>query len=429
MRIKITSEQFKLLSSLITEDDAGEIDLNRDVDFSKVSSLEDLKTAVKTIGLQHSEDTKTRSRGLEISKMLSNIESMDDKEVFKKYFTKISELISRYKKGSFSLKKLSEIIYDLSRKDLNVAKQQVEDIIAVFEDPRFGENHKKKLISLLTGSGVIDLDKFYNETRRAYSDYENSFAEGPLSPFTIFRTSPSLKVLLESDLSYNNMEISASEFNSKESDLEKILYIIDKIAGCKFYNPVDDLVNYILNNLKFSILFSYSPANIKADLQLKESLMYENRETKKVTQIAKKGDYVEVKYKPYTTPSYLSEFFKVDATNKSSGMIVEAISRIPKVNDPQKTFKVLMSSLSSNLSRTVKSTDGDKIINHLTQNLSGIIFKDNIFIPKEFIKFFWNDVGYASRSRLSIWYEVDKNPEMYKIANTEKGFSRYVFKP
>jgi len=429
MRIVITLEQFRLMSSLLTEDDASEIYLDRDVDFSKVTSLDDLKTAVKTTGLQHSKDTKTRSRGIEISKMLSNIDSIDDKEVFEKYFTKIAELISRYKKGSFSLKKLSEIINDLSGKDLNVAKQQVEDIVTIFEDPRFGENHKKKLISLLTGSGIVDLDKFYDETKRAYADYENSFAEGVLSPFMIFRTSPSLKVLLESDLSYNNMIISASEFNNKESDVEKIIYIINQIAKCKVYTSIDEFVNYVLNNLKFTILFDYSPENIKADLMLKDSLVYEDRQTKKVIKIAGKGEYVEVKYKPYTTPSYLSEFFKVDATNKSAGMITEAISRIPRVDNPQKTFKVLMSSLASNLSRTVKTTDGDKIINHLTQNLSGIIFKDNIFIPKEYIRFFWYDVGYAGRSRLSIWYEVDKDPELYKIANTGQGFSRYVFKP
>ena len=88
-----------------------------------------------------------------------------------------------------------------------------------------------------------------------------------------------------------------------------------------------------------------------------------------------------------------------------------------------------MSTLSENLRKTIESTEGDRIIDHLTNNLSGMIFKDNIFISKKDIRFYWNNIGYAKRSRLSIWYEVSDNPDMYKISSTSQGFSRFVFKP
>jgi len=433
MDVILTSKQKDYLIKVLTED----IDLNKSVDFSKVSSLDDLKNAVTSTGLQHGEETKTRNRSLELRKMLSAIDKLEDKEIFEKYFTKLSDLISIYKKGAFSLKKLSEIIVDLSNKDINVAKQQIEDIIKIFEDNRFGDKHKKKLISLLTGNEVLDLDKFYEETKRAYADYENSFAEGPYSPFSIYRTSPRLTILLKEDLSYNNIDFSAKEFNSQTSDISKVLYLIEMISQLKIYGNVNDSIQKIISSLKFSFNFDYAPNNVKADLYLKDSLMYDDRSNRPL-QVAKKDTFIEVKYKPYTEPSYLSEFFKVDASDINNKLIMEGLSKIRNISDLKTSFIVFMSNLSENLKKTMESLEGDKIIEHLTNDLSGMIFKDNIFIPKKNIKFYWNSIGYAKRNRLSIWYEVI-NPEIYKISSMVGGkdkngnnlltFSRFVFKP
>jgi hypothetical protein len=427
MDVVVTFKQINNLTKQLklTED----IDLNKNVDFSKVSSLDDLKTAVTSTGLQHGEETKTRNRSLELRKMLSAIDKLEDKEIFEKYFTNLSDLISTYKKGSFSLKKLSEIIIDLSSKDINVAKQQIEDIIKIFEDTRFAEKHKKKLISILTSSSSVDLDKFYDETKRAYADYENSFAEGPYSPFSIYRTSPQLKILLSQDSSYNNITISAAEFNGQSSDISKVIFLIQKLSSAKFYGNPNESIIRIISSLNFTFNFDYSPSNVKADLILREPLLFEDRTTRKSIQIAKKDSFIEVKYKQYEEPSYLSEFFKVDASSVNATLIEEELSKIPKVDNVRETFKIFMSTLSENLRKTIESTEGDRIIDHLTNNLSGMIFKDNIFISKKDIRFYWNNIGYAKRSRLSIWYEVSDNPDMYKISSTSQGFSRFVFKP
>ena len=429
MKVLVTLEQIKksLPYLILTENDT--IDLTKNIDISSNPSLKKLKNDAVTIGLQHNKGSKTRERGLELKKMLSSIEGLEDKETFEKYFQKIAELISKYKSKTIAIKKLAEIVYDLSQKDINVAKQQIEDIIKIFEDPRFADKHKNRLIKILTDRGNVDLDNFYNETKRAYADYENSFAEGENSPFSIYRTSPQLKVLLSKDYSYNNMVISAREFNSQDSDISKVLYLIEKLISVKIYGDANDIISKIISSLSFAFNFNYSPENVKADLILRDSLIYEDRITKKVVRIAQKGGLVEIKYKPFKEPSYLSEFFKIDASNVNYSLIIEGLSKIPKITDVKTAFKVFMSSLIGNLKKTMVTTDGEKIIEHLTNNLSGIIFKDNIFIPKSDISFYWNSVGYANRDRLSIWYKVSGNPTIYKISSTSQGFSRYVFKP
>ena len=429
MKVLVTLEQIRKSFTylILTEDDT--IDLTKNIDISSNPSLGKLKKDAVSIGLQHNKGSKTRERGLELKKMLSSIEGLEDKEIFEKYFQKIAELISKYKSKSIAIKKLAEIVYDLSQKDINVAKQQIEDIIKIFEDPRFADKHKNRLIKILTDRGNVDLDNFYNETKRAYADYENSFAEGENSPFSIYRTSPQLKVLLLKDYSYNNMVILAREFNSQDSDISKVLYLIEKLISVKIYGDANDIISKIISSLSFTFNFNYSPENVKADLMLRDSLIYEDRITKKIVRIAQKGGLMEIKYKPFKEPSYLSEFFKIDASNVNYSLIIEGLSKIPKITDVKTAFKVFMSSLIGNLKKTMVTNDGERIIEHLTNNLSGIIFKDNIFIPKSDISFYWNSVGYANRDRLSIWYKVSENPTIYKISSTPKGFSRYVFKP
>jgi hypothetical protein len=399
------------------------------VDFSKISSLDDLKKAVTTTGLQHKQESKTRSRGIELKKMLNSIEKLEDKEIFQKYFNKVSELISKYKSKSIIIKKLAEIVYDLSQKDINVAKEQIEDIITIFEDPRFVEKHKKHLINILTGKGEVDLDKFYDETKRAYAEYESSFAQGSISPFNVFRTSPELSIIMVKNYSYNNVLFSASEFNSEPSDISKVLYIINKLKQVKIYGNVNDTITHIVSSLHFGFKFNYSPDNVKADLLLKESLTYQDRTTKKIKIIGSKGEFVEVKYKPFDKESYLSEFFKVDATNKNATAIGEGLMSIPNVTNGRDIFDVFMTALINNLVKTIKEKEGDKIINHLTDNLAGMIFKNDVFIPKENIAFYWNNTGYANRARLSIWYKVTENPQVYKMTQTPEGYTRYVYKP
>jgi len=188
------------------------------------------------------------------------------------------------------------------------------------------------------------------------------------------------------------------------------------------------VISKVISSLKFKFDFNFSDENVKADLKLKEALYYENRDSRKVYTIAKKGSDVEVKYKLYNKPSYLSEFFKIDATDKNYNIIIRSLENVPRIKDINATYKLLMSTLANNLSNTINKTNGNQILEHLIKNLSGIIFKDNIFIKKEDISFYWNNVGYANKSRLSLYYDVNENPTLYKISKTNMGFSRFVQK-
>ena len=404
------------------------VDLNTPADLNNMTSIADVKAAVKKIGLQHGKDTLSRGRGIDLSNLLKSIENLEDKEIYENYFVKIANLISKYKSGSFSLKKLSEIIKQLYSKDPQIAKTQIESVISIFEDPRFAEKSKKKLISILTGSDEINLDKFYRETSLAYQEYENSLAEGELSPFLLYRTSPRIRVNLLENYEYNDLIIYANKFNSQDSNLNKILYILDEISKSKFYSDGDDVISKVISSLKFGFDFDFSNDNVKADLKLKETLIYEDRANKKVYMVAKKDSDIEVKSNLYNKPYYLSEFFKIDSSDKNYNIIINSLSKVPRIKDVNSSFKILMSSLATNLSNTIKSTNGNQIMEHLIKNMGGMIFKNDIFIKKEDINFYWNNVGYAGKSRLSLYYEVNENPTLYKLSKSKLGYSRFVQK-
>jgi hypothetical protein len=345
---------------------------------------------------------------------------LEDKQIYEKYFLKLSELISKYKSSSFSLKKLVEMVEQIQLKNPEEAKAQMEVILNIFEDPKFGEKYKKKLILLITGKEKIDLDEFYKQTKLAYQQYEDSFVEGNLTPFVLNRTSPRITVLMAENLTLNGIKIYANEFNSIKSDVLKIIYIIKKISETKYNLSAENIIRQVFSNLKFTINFNFDPNNVKADLYLNNNLIYNDNI------VAEEGTNIEVKYNPYNTPYYLSEFMKIDSTTKSEDFIKNALSSLSKINDLNTCFRTLMVSLSTNLYSTVKKSIGNEIIEHLVKDLSGMIFKDSIFVKKEDISFYWNTVGYAKKPRLSVFYKVKENAKLYRITKSDGGYTNQL---
>ena len=88
-------------SDFVNPDKKTFIDLNSPVNFN-ISSLDDLKSAVKKTGLQYGKETLSRGRGVDLSDLLKFIEDLEDKEIYEEYFIKISNLISKYKSGSLN---------------------------------------------------------------------------------------------------------------------------------------------------------------------------------------------------------------------------------------------------------------------------------------------------------------------------------------
>jgi hypothetical protein len=231
-------------------------------------------------------------------------------------------------------------------------------------------------------------------------------------------------VLLIKDYSFGDEVISKDEFNSQPSDVGRAAYLIKKISEIKAYRPLEVLLEEVISNLKFGIQFQYTEKNVKADLTQTQNLISFNSKLMRTNIVGRAGQFVEIKNNNYKTPYYLSEFFKVDATSDAEKYLIDLMSKVPKVYDPKVTFSYFMALLAENFRKTLLTNgEGQKIIDHLTANLSGMIFSNDIFIQKKDISFYWNTVGYAKKPRISIFYEVSDNADVYKIEKNQSGYT------
>lgn len=429
MKVIITESQYNFLINLINENNEVVIDLNEPIDLSKYDSIDEIIRAVKSLSLRHGKGTQSRSIYLDIDNLLSSLENISDKNLFNSYIKIIMNLISKYKSGSYTLKKLQVLLDSMLSMGESEMLKKMEDIINIYDDSRFEEKHKKSLFKELEKPNP-DFLNFYNKTIKKFREYELSFVEGTNSPFTSFFTSPRLSIELSKDLNYLNVNVSKSDFNEKSSDVEKVNYLISKLVQVKsFSKSPNEIISEMISMLSFKINFNFSDKNVKSDLKVVKNLLYFDPLSVKTFVIAKQGQDVEIKNNPYNKPYYLSEFFKVDATKENEQFLLNGLSYMPKMKDVKESFKVLMDSLSKNLRQNLLSSDmGEKIINHLTNNLAGMIFSNSIFIPKDYIKFYWNNVGYANKPRLSIYYEVIDNPMIFKMQRGDNGFEQYLKK-
>ena len=418
----LSESQFRGLLKNLNEDDADFL-ADDNINYDTVSTIDDLKNFVEKKGEEYKEKSKTKQASKYISDVLKSINDIDDKEVFERYFTKILSLISKYKRGSFSIKKLAEIVKELSKKDINLAKEELELIIKIFEDERFTSKHGEKLLRYITGRGQVDLDKFYDQTKKAYLEYEESFVTGNVSPFTLYRTSPRLSVRLDGGVKFQKINIRPDVFNRLTSDVARVSYLIDEIS--KYDRPENpyDLITYVIRSLKFRIDFQFDDTNVKSDLVTNQPLLVVTNKGKK--SLVDQGKYVEIKSKSYKTPDFLSEFFKYDATDANYNKLVGEMSKVSSENAAD-LLKHFTSVLVNKLKSTLNQTNGGDIINHLTNNMGGIIFADEVFVPKKFLEFYWNDIGFARKPRLSIFYNLKNGYKAYKINRVNNEFTNIL---
>ena len=424
MKISITESQFLSLKKLLLFEDSKVLDLDKKVDFSKLDTIDEIKDAIKIVGLQYGKGTLSRSLPRDIEVLFKMLDEVTDKKKFEYYFRILTNLMSKYKSGSFSLKKLKELLQSLLLLDINELGEKIEQTIEIFSDPRFSEKNKKDLIRLLTGIGVTDFSNFFKTTITKYREYEVSFLEGEDTPFIPFFTSPRMRIQLLKDYGFSDVIISKDEFNSQPSDVARAAYLIKKISEIKAYRPIEVLMEEIILNLKFGFQFQYTEKNVKADLIQVQNLISFDPKLMKTKILGRGGQFVEIKNNNYKLPYYLSEFFKVDATSDTEKYLTDLMTKVPKVYDPKVTFSYFMALLAENFRKTLLTNgEGQKIIDHLTANLSGMIFSNDIFIPKKDISFYWNTVGYAKKPRISIFYEVSNNAEVYKIEKNQSGYT------
>jgi hypothetical protein len=408
------------------EDQEKILYLDRPVDFSNIKTIGDLKDAVKSLSLGYGSKTQSRTSHKEINPLLDKLDGIKQKELFEQYFRVLMNLISTYKTKSFTLKRLNQLLSSLLSLDETDMYNKMDAVIKIFNDDRFKVGDMKALMKILLSDDNIDFNEFYNKAIKTYREYELSFVEGDdQKVFTEYFTSPRLEVVMRGDYNYGNVGFSKNEFNYQKTDVLKAKYLLTKLSQIKSFKPAEQIIEEVISNIKFGIVFDFSDKNIKADLKLLKDLYYFNPKLMKSIVVGYQGNYTEIKRKDFDKLDFLSEFFKVDATKDNKEILVSELSKMPKLKDPTQGFNIFMESLVNNLRRTLISTDqGNNIINHLTKNLSGMIFKDNVFIPIKDINFEWGNKGYANKPRLSILYKVSDDPNIFKLEKTDKGFSQ-----
>lgn len=423
------SQVRNLKKKLLIENDENVIDLNQPIDLSKYNSLGEIIRAVKSLGLRHRKGTQSRGKFVDVNNLLRSLEGISDKRSFDKYIKIMMEMVSKYKSESYTIKKIYSLLDSILSMDESEMFKKMDDIINLYDDDRFEERHKKDLFKELEKSNV-NFDDFYKKTVKKFREYELSFIEGESTPFVSFFTSPRLTVNLSKDLNYLNVNVSKNEFNGQSSDVNKVNYLISKLAEVKsFSKKPNEIIKEMISMISFGISFNFSDRNVKADLKLVKDLINFDSKTMRTSVISKTGKDVEIKNNVYNKPYYLSEFFKIDSTKENESYLLNSLSMVPKIEDVKNSFKIFMESLVDNLRRNLLSSQvGDEIINHLTNNLSGMIFSNSIYIPIEYITFYWNNVGYANKPRLSIYYEVMDNPVIYRLTKRNGSYDQYLEK-
>ena len=430
MKFIISESQYENLRVfLINEDDENIIDLNQPIDLSKYNSLGEIIRAVKSLGLRHRKGTQSREKYLDVNNLLRTLEMISDNSSFDKYIKILMDLISKYKSGSYTIRKIYSLLNSMLSMDESEMYKKMEDINNLYDDDRFEERHKKDLFRELEKPNV-NFNDFYKKTIKKFREYELSFVEGESTPFASFFTSPRLTVNLSKDLDYLNVKVYKNEFNGQSSDVSKVNYLISKLTEVKsFSKGPNEIIKEMVSMLSFTVGFNFSDKNVKADVKLVKDLIYFDSKNLRTSVIGKTGKDAEIKNNVYNKPYYLSEFFKIDSTEKNELYLLNTLSKMPKIENVKDTFKIFMSSLVNNLRRYLLSSNlGDEIIKHLTNNLSGMIFSDSIYIPIEYISFYWNNVGYANKPRLSIYYEVIDNPVIYRLTKSNGSYDRYLQK-
>lgn len=222
-------------------------------------------------------------------------------------------------------------------------------------------------------SDINTIDDFLRKIKsQAHSEYEKSFYD---ENFEEYRTGLTLN------------------FKSEDDVTNFINRIWNVLSGKQ---TLDGVVNSLLKNI---INNSKDMSMIKADLKVKKTL-YNDREGDKKMVVVEPGSYVEVKKLDYGADSYLSEFMSIYKTNKLNLPAFVFKSEFIKI------YNTIIDRLYMELSGG-NNTDPYGILNNI--NFSGIIYDDNLFIPKDDIQLYWSNKGRGGCEkdhRLSIRYRV-----------------------
>lgn len=246
-------------------------------------------------------------------------------------------------------------------------------IISEFiQDKTYDNDESKIKLKQYKGRDIspANLDDFLNTVKsKTYSEYEESLTKNEMS---LERTSLRLEYNCTDDISVT---------------LIKLLEIIKKSNPEQKYEKFNEVFKKVTDCL-YSFMNSDTEV-VKADARynLNEPMMYEDEP------VIMPGDYIEIKKMDPEVDSYLSEFF--------------SIFKQTKLKSKKKEYIILYNYFIDVLFEWILK-HGENYRQKVLNNMSGIIYDNNVFVPKDQIEVYWSNKGQrgCDEKRLSLRYRL-----------------------
>lgn len=319
-------------------------------------------------------------------RLVSVFEEKLDNPLKERLVNAVKVLLSVYKK-KYDTGVVSKII-ELSLQDETRTVNDLELIADFLTNEEFSnEAIKKQLIKLQSSSSMPTTEELEillkNARFKEYTQYENSLDGEQFGPF---------KTKLEIDYRCDE------SLDQKFFTLIKDLQIAGKTKNKEEFEVIiDSFVKSFTNCIKESMDSIQDP--IKSDKILKEDLYIIDENNEKI-KVLDKGYYEVKKFDPYID-SYLSEFFAVFKDSSLKQLKERFLATYNHII--QKIFNWI-------------TENGQDFLDKIKQNMKGIIFKDNLIIPTEYIELYWSNRGQhgCKEKRISIRYRLNRKIEKIK---------------
>lgn len=311
------------------------------------------------------ENSPAKEKTLEALEIIYDFLVIDDKGVNQGIFPKIvrSALIST---------DATQTLYIISY-FIKTEKQKIEDNKNKHKTEK--DLERQKLFNKLkTYKGKkfapLNVDEFLRQLSSVgFSEYEESLTKHELKQY---RTSLFLDYSCADDINQT---------------LLKLLAIIKKEKPENKYDRFNDIFSKVTACLESFMNTTESAIKADAVYELDYPLMYDG------VPVIKTGDYIEIKKMDPEVDSYLSEFFSVFKQSKNKSK--------------KRDFLILYNFFVDMLFEWIlKNGDGYK--QKVIDNMSGIIYDNHIFVPKDQIELYWSNMGQrgCDERRLSLRFRL-----------------------
>lgn len=267
------------------------------------------------------------------------------------------------------------------------AAQTLYIIAEYILDPNYTKDETKIQLSKYKGKDYVplNLDEFLVTIRsKEYSQYEDSLTKNELKQTRTY------------------LELDYGCSDDIDTTLIKLLEVIKNSEDDKKYDKFNEIFTKVTDCLH--TFMNNDNKVIKADAlyDLDEPMTYDGKP------VIKKGDYIEIKKMDPEVDSYLSEFFSIFKQTKM-------------IKTKKKEYIILYNFFVDMLFEWILK-HGEVYRQKVIDGMSGIIYDNNVFVPKDQIDVYWSNKGQrgCDERRLSLRFRL--RPGLDKMTG-------YVYEP